>query len=301
MRKGIYVYLRQKGIGKIGVGEIAPLPWFGTETWQDAVTYCAELPRTLTQADIQAVPTQLPCMQFGIGMAYEAMYRRPDRPEKIENETLPICGLLPAGQNALTDWNSLWEQGHRTLKWKIGVAAIEDELDLLRSLTKVLPPVAKLRLDANGGLTHSEAVQWALECDRINANPANLTIEYLEQPLPPDQWRSLLTLASESQTPIALDESVATLKDLETWQQRKWLGYYVIKPLIMGFPWRIRQVCGGIDNPKVFSSVFESDIGKVAALELAQELGTDGLALGFGVDHWLAESPSVSISSSIFS
>jgi len=36
------------------------------------------------------------------------------------------------------------------LKWKIGVAAIQDELKIFHKLLQALPMLAQLRLDANG-------------------------------------------------------------------------------------------------------------------------------------------------------
>ncbi|MEM9138034.1 MAG: o-succinylbenzoate synthase, partial [Cyanobacteria bacterium P01_F01_bin.42] len=210
-----------------------------------------------------------------------------------------ICGLLPAGQSALSKWPTLWQEGFRTFKWKIGVADIGDELFILKALLKALPAEAQLRLDANGGLTLEQARSWLTECDRLRS--AAPTLEYLEQPLPTDQVRSLQALASNFQTPIALDESVASLAELQTWHERQWPGYYVLKPAIMGFPWAIRRACDQVSNPKIFSSVFEASVGQAAALGLAAELSAPNFALGFGVDHWLAESPSVSISSSTFS
>jgi len=40
--------------------------------------------------------------------------------------------------------------GYHTFKWKIGVAAIQDELKIFHKLLQALPMLAQLRLDANG-------------------------------------------------------------------------------------------------------------------------------------------------------
>ena len=298
IRQGIFVYLRDQ-FGAVGVGEISPLPGFGTESIEEAIAFCSSLPQHLALSEIIGISAHLPSVQFGFGTALEALQCSPCSKALLSADK--ICGLLPAGLKALTVWKELWQQGHRTFKWKIGVEDIETELFLFQSLMSQLPPRAKLRLDANGGLTLDQAQCWVSECDRYQRMSQSPAVEYVEQPLPPSQWQQLLWLSHQFKTAIALDESVATLADLETWQQRNWPGFYVLKPAIMGFPQAIRQVCRLITNPMIVSSVFEASVGRRKALELAQDLSSPEFALGFGVDHWLAESPSVSISSSIFS
>ena len=297
IRQGIFVVLRDRDSGAVGVGEIAPLPWYGTEIFEEAIAFCQSLSRTLDRRQILEIPDTLPCSQFGFGCALEAL----DGMSQPVQEPSPehICALLPAGREALSTWASLWQQGHRTFKWKIGVNGQESEI--FRQLMASLPSSARLRLDANGGLTEAEAERWLTECDRYHAVSTAPQIDYVEQPLPPEAWKSLLDLAQSFRTALALDESIATLLNLRQWQSRGWLGVYCLKPAIMGFPWALRANCQRLNNPTVFSSVFEAKVGRAASLGLAKELGTSILALGFGVDHWLAESPNVSISSSIFS
>jgi len=139
-----------------------------------------------------------------------------------------------------------------------------------------------LRLDANGGLTDVEASQWLHVCDR-----AGKIIEFLEQPLPVDQFDQMKKLSDRFSTPIALDESVVTLKQMKEVYQKGWNGIFVIKPSIAGSPSQIRQFCKSKNIDAVFSSVFETEIGREAALRLASELNTKhNRPVGFGVNHW---------------
>ncbi len=212
----------------------------------------------------------------------------------IPNSQFPISlaysGLLPAGEAALQVWQKLWQEGYSTLKWKIGVYPTPVELEILELLIQNLPASAKLRLDANGGLKFEEAKLWLLTCDRINANDElPVEIEYLEQPLPVDQFAAMLELSNRYKTAIALDESVATLKQLQYCFKQGWRGIFVIKPGIAGFPSRLRQFCQQYKIDAVFSSVFETAIGRLAALQLAAELSKQKKAIGFGINHWFAE------------
>ena len=99
----------------------------------------------------------------------------------------------------------------------------------------------------------------------------------------------MLELSKCYETPIALDESVATLKQLATCYQQGWRGIFVIKPGIVGSPSRLRQFCQQHEIDAVFSSVFETAIGRQAALQLAAELSRHNRAVGFGINHFFEQ------------
>jgi O-succinylbenzoate synthase len=202
---------------------------------------------------------------------------------KIQNlkSKIEFSCLLPTGEVVLDSWQIPWERGYRTFKWKIGVAAIADELAVFEQLMAVLPKTARLRLDANGGLTRQDAGQWL--------QVAQGRVEFLEQPLPPEELDAMLEMSAQYSTPIALDESVATLDRFEICYERGWRGIFVIKAAIAGSPQRLRQFCREHQPDVVFSSVFETEIGRQAALQLAAELSSPDRAVGFGVDRWFTE------------
>ena len=277
-------------------GEIAPVPWFGSETLEQALAFCAQLPPLLNFEQIAAIPSHLPTCQFGFGSALEGMEWHEARgtgheatggesEEKRTGCTSSITNsvLLPTGKAALVGWQKFWQRGDRTFKWKIGVADLETELALFQELMAQLPRNTQLRLDANGGLRLAEAERWLQVCE-------SWPVEYLEQPLPPDQLNDLLKLSAQYSTPLALDESVATLEQLKTCYELGWRGIYVIKPAIAGFPSHLRQFCQSHAIDAVFSSVFETTIGQRAGLKLAAELGNCDRAMGYGIAHWLNES-----------
>ncbi len=275
VREGLIIGLERED-GVIGWGEVAPIPWFGTETLEGAIAFCKSLPDFLTESDILSVPATLPVCQFGFGSAWEALSTPPFVPEY---ESSQISALLPAGDSALTAWPAFWAQGHRTFKWKIGVLEVPQELELFQTLTAALPNNAKLRLDANGGLTLEQAKQWLEMCDRIS----RITIEYLEQPLPPDRLEAMMQLTQAYATPLALDESVATVAQLQQCHVRGWQGVMVVKPVIAGYPQALQQFLKARTVDAVFSSVFETEVGRAAALSMAQKFNAKNRAVGFGV------------------
>jgi o-succinylbenzoate synthase len=287
VREGLLVGLHRED-GSVGWGEVAPIPWFGTETVEGAIAYFNHLPQVLSEVDIFAIPDTLPCCQFGLGSAWERLHALPSR---VELAPRKLSALLPAGEAACEVWPLLWQKGHRTLKWKIGVLPIDTELEIFRDLTNALPEGAKLRLDANGGLSLLDAQRWLENCDRLRSDFSDridpTKIEYLEQPLPPEEFEAMLHLGSIYHTSIALDESVATLGQLVRCHERGWRGVMVIKAAIAGYPQALRKFLAAHPLDAVFSSVFETAVGRAAALALAQEFNRKDRAIGFGVEETL--------------
>lgn len=275
-REGIILKLIDE-TGAIGWGEIAPLPWFGSETLATALDFCSQLGKVITTETIFSIPDRLPACQFGFESAWEAL----KHPQKV-NLNGNFSALLPTGAAALHTWQKLWQQGYQTFKWKIGVSPINEELEIFQKLIQALPNQAKLRLDANGGLNWQTANEWLKVCDIW-------AIEFLEQPLPVGEEKAILELSKQYSTPLALDESVATIAQLKACYQLGWRGVFVIKPCIAGSPFYLRNFCQQNNLDVVFSSVFETTIGREAALKLAAELSSKNRALGFGINHWFKE------------
>lgn len=270
--------------GKVSWGEISPIDWFGSETLEQALDFCNQLPAEITPEIIFDIPDKLPACQFGFESALESLAKTH---ESINYQNLTYSGLLPAGKSALDQWKTLWRQGYQTFKWKIGIDEISKEIKIFNSLIQKLPKSAKLRLDANGGLSYESAKLWLTTCENIKNK-----IEFIEQPLSVDKFSEMLELSNTYHTKIALDESVATLQQLEECYKQGWRGIFVIKPGIVGSPSQLRKFCQQHQIDVVFSSVFETAIGREAALKLAAELSQNNRAVGFGINHFFTEKDS---------
>ncbi|MEM9538639.1 MAG: o-succinylbenzoate synthase [Cyanobacteria bacterium P01_E01_bin.42] len=284
IREGIIISLLDE-INNIGRGEIAPLPWFGSETLTEAMQFLETLGEQIEREDIFCIPHRLPACQF----AFESALEELERPTSIENYSPTFSYLLPAGKRVLQQWKDVYKQGGRTLKWKIGVESIEAELKLFQQLTCQLPTDIRLRLDANGGLNLDMAKRWLEAAERAG------NIEFIEQPLPPENLSEMIKLKEEYRTDISLDESVATLRQLESCYHQGWQGIYVIKAAIAGSPQRLRQICREYAIAPVFSSVFETEIGRTSILRLARELSSPQRALGMGINAWFDPSYSTAV------
>jgi o-succinylbenzoate synthase len=61
----------------------------------------------------------------------------------------------------------------------------------------------------------------------------------------------------------------------------------VVKAAIAGYPQALRKFLATHPVDAVFSSVFETEVGRAAALALAQEFNCKERAIGFGVEDFL--------------
>jgi O-succinylbenzoate synthase len=258
--------------GRVGFGEVAPLPWFGTETLEQARAVCAGLGDRVDDGTLAQIDRRFGCVRFGLASALTR-----DEPPAWAHQRLAVAALLPAGRAALMQIDGALANGWLAFKWKVGVGDWEDELGLLDDLFARLPAYAKLRIDANGAWTVRQATRWLERC-------AERPVEFVEQPVPPGQVDALLGLAHDYPVTLALDEAVVRPEDLRRWHGRGWPGVYVVKPAIAGAPAELLATLTAIKADTVFSSALETCIGMRAALRVAfRYKGPQVRALGFGI------------------
>jgi o-succinylbenzoate synthase len=279
IRVGIIIQLTDD-LGISHQGEIAPIEWFGSESIEQAILWCQQVGDNITTAQIYQIPDYLPACQFGVGSALTAFTAASSTPVSIPN----LSTLLPSGAAAIPKIPALSAQGYSTFKWKMGVLPIVEEMAIWQQLIASLPAHGKLRLDANGGLSYAEAEQWLKICSQ------EPRIEFIEQPLGVNAIEQMQKLATIYDTPIAIDESVATFKLLQSAYAQGWRGIYVVKPGIAGFPWRLAEFIAQNQLDVVFSSVMETSVGRAAAVRLASGLKLTR-SMGFGVDEWFTKMP----------
>lgn len=267
--------------GQLRQGEIAPLPWFGTETLSEAIALCESFGSSVSLRQVQQIADHYPASQFGFESAILGL----SSPAFTAVSKERYCQLLARDNTLLAQLSESLAAGLRTFKVKIAIDDPAQEMPLCQAILDRLPDDGKLRLDANGGLALAQAQTWLEWGDRQSTKK----LEFIEQPLPPEQFNQMLAFQDLYQTPLALDESVATLKQLQQCYQRGWRGIFVIKAAIAGFPSQLQEFCQLHDLDLVFSTVFETRIGQQAILNLAQRWANPERALGFGGAHWFSE------------
>ena len=283
-REGVLVKISDEA-GNAGLGEAACLPWFGTETVDEAEAACAKFGEWIEEATLAEVPERLVCLRNAMAAARGELEEQPanangtERRAKDHAAYLGVAALLPAGRAVLAALGPKAEAGFRIFKWKVGVGDVADELGLLDDLCAVLPSGAKLRLDANGAWDRRKAERWLERC-------AERPVEFVEQPVAAEARGAedvLRGLAEDWPTPIALDESLAGDGDVERWIGAGWRGVWVIKTGLLGDVARTLARLEKAQAKVVFSSALETAVGARAALQWAFGWKGEARALGFGV------------------
>jgi O-succinylbenzoate synthase len=262
-REGFLVRIEESG--RVGYGEVAPLPEFGTETLAAASAFLQSFVANPTLE----VPGELPCCAFGLSAAATEV-SPPAR-------DYAVSALLPAGAAALAVAARKIEFGYRSLKWKIGVEPIEQELAAGRRLLDALPGGVALRLDANASLSLEALQKWLGLLADYRAK-----VDYLEQPLAVGEESAMALAMDQSGVPIALDESLNGMEGHRWTEPGAWAGPLVIKaPLMSDFEKLLARLVPVADQV-VMSSVFETGIGLKNSLRLADAL--PGLRRPIGFD-----------------
>jgi O-succinylbenzoate synthase len=237
------ILLRTQSDQGTGYGEIAPWPGFPTETIEQSLEFLrsaqGNLPHLLAAVD--ASPAPLPCLSAALSSCrhWEAI--------AAFAGNLPCAGLLTL---SAMEADAKIAAGFRTLKIKISPETSE------ATIRGVLDRGScRLRLDANGSLDLQAARRWT-EFARAHAQ-----VEFLEQPLPVGH-PGYASLGTEK---IALDESFLTPGGVD------WAGTIVVKPLLAGDWDALRAWRRAHAGEVVYSSCFETAIGRQAALWLAAQ------------------------------
>jgi L-Ala-D/L-Glu epimerase len=117
-----------------------------------------------------------------------------------------------AAMQRMRDWMAVVEV--KAVKVKLGSpAGIAADQAMLLAVKSVMPPDAKLSIDANGGWNLADAIalsHWL----------ADQGVTYIEQPLPAGQEADLPALFRQSPLPIFVDESCFTSRDIPALSDR---------------------------------------------------------------------------------
>jgi len=237
------IILRTQSDQGTGYGEIAPWPGFPTESVEQALEFLRSAQGNLPHlvAAVDASPTPLPCLSSALSSC------------RLWDKIIGFGGSLPcAGLMTLSvmETEAKVAAGFKTLKVKISPETSEESI---HGVLSRFP--GSLRLDANGSLDLQTARRWT-EFARAQAQ-----VEFLEQPLPVGHPG----YASLGPDKIALDESFLTPGGID------WSGIVVVKPLLAGdwddlLAWRTTRA-----DAVVYSSCFETAIGRQGALWLASQ------------------------------
>jgi o-succinylbenzoate synthase len=209
---------------------------------------------------------------------------------------IPVWGLLGAGSATSVTCNATlpagnpatlralaerWAgDGFRTFKLKVGVAGDVAQVAAMREL---LGPGARLRVDANGAWSESEAVE------RLRAMGRH-TIELAEEPV--QGLRQLAALRPRTRIPLSADESVNSARDAREAVELGACSLATVKLAKVGGIAAALEVAEVL--PVYLSSALEGPVGIAAAVHAVQALPpravTSELAHGLATERLFSAS-----------
>ena len=290
-REGFLLRLTTDG-GIIGLGEGAPLPEFDGATLTDCqAAFEALLPAVsglplaglaLCLDDLAGRPVPAAVRAALDAAALDAIGKQRGQPvaallcpfpraEVEANATIPSADAettVAAAGRAAAD-------GYRTLKLKVGVRPLRDDLTLVRAVRRALPD-ATIRLDANGAWGETTA---AHALDAL----APFAIELVEQPVPAADLDAMARLRRTSPIPIGADEAILGLEHARRAIDAGSADVLIVKPGIAGGV----SVARAIDDlaraaglRTIVTTALEVGPGLAAALHAAAMLHDDAPACG---------------------
>lgn len=235
-----YVTLEKNGVR--GVGECSVLPDLSCDA-MPTDRYEALLRKACQWVEqTDGIPYEMlrpyPSILFGLEMAFAQLDANgstalSETPFAQGKEGIPINGLVWMGsfEEMYARQEEKLRLGFHCVKLKIGAIDFERELELVRHIReRFTRQQIELRVDANGGFTPDNAMERLTELARYD-------IHSIEQPIKQHQWNDMARLCRESPLPIALDEELIGVNELE--QKARLLdtirpAYVVLKPSLHG-------------------------------------------------------------------
>lgn len=199
--------------------------------------------------------------------------------------TIPINGLVWMGDKEFMQQQieSKLAAGFNTIKMKIGAIDFDTEINLLKTIReRYSAHEITLRVDANGAFTPGNALQ---KLEKLAA----LEIHSIEQPIKPGQHKAMKELCAKTLLPIALDEELIGVFEVEKKQEileEINPQYIILKPSLIGGVKGSNEwisLANKQNIPYWITSALESNIGLNAISQYTHTLGVtlpQGLGTG---------------------
>lgn len=278
-------FIRIQNKGNVGIGEcgiLRGLSYDDRPDYEEMLRWaCANIskgPEILWEELIE-----FPSIQAGVEMAYlsldsKDLYTLFPSPFTEGKKEIAINGLVWMGDEVFMrdQIQTKLEQGFDCIKMKIGAIDFKQEFALLSKVRKEFDKdKITLRVDANGGFAFAKAQQ-------ILQQLSILDIHSIEQPIAANQWDKMRELCENTPVPIALDEELIGVTDIE--KKNKLLTtiqpqYIILKPSFIGGFQGSEQ---WIDLAKTHNigwwvtSALESNVGLNAIAQWAYTLDPEG-------------------------
>ncbi len=291
-RRGFVISLKNLAKAQ-GIGEAAPLPEFGSESYEDDEKALENINLNLKLDLNNILPSietslaefdHLPALRSGLEQAIlnlicvERTTTLSELFHKPVARNIAVNGVIgmAAKEEAVNRAKELKSKGFRTLKIKTGRDKFEDDLEIIRAIRNEAGRNTNLRIDANGKWTPEEAADNLKQLEQFE-------IEYAEQPV--KDIIDFPAVSAGTTIPLAADESVRSYTDALDIMKNRSASVLILKPMMLGGLTHTLKIIDEAEKEGmkiVITSSFESSIGRSAAVFAAailKEQTAHGLAV----------------------
>jgi o-succinylbenzoate synthase len=284
-RNGFIVKLESSS-GKIGIGDSAPFPEYGSETYEDDENFLDNFNINLN-LDLNNIEQSigenlnsfdsLPCLKHGFEQALLSLVCNEkgisinellNVQSKKKINVNAVLGFLSPKESAEAALKKI-EDGFKTIKIKIGRDNFDEDYKCIEALRKSCGNEINIRADVNGKWEWDKAVKNIQALEEFN-------LEYVEQPV--NTLNDFVELSKKVKTPLAVDESIRNTADAEKFISNKAASVLVLKPMMLGgiIPTiKIIKMAEQAGIKSVITTSFESVIGRASSVFAASLIKED--------------------------
>lgn len=294
-RKGFVISLKSSS-DKVGIGDVAPFPEFGSETYEQAenkidnLKFELRIEKENIQESLKNILgdfNSFPSLRHGLEQAiinllcneYESSVSqllniKLNRKVNVN----AVIGFLDPEEAASRSLKFI-EDGFQTIKVKTGRNNFDDDLKTLILIRNTVGDKINIRIDINGKWSLNEAEKYLRRLEK-------LSIEFAEQPV--NSIQEFIELKQRTSIPLAADESIRNLESAERFISSNAIDFVILKPMMLGgvIPTlEIIELAEKNNITPIVTSSFESSIGRANAVIAASACKSE-IAHGLAVSHY---------------
>lgn len=274
-REGVTIEI-ETDAGLVGLGDVAPLPEFGTADVAACLRALDDVAPRLAGVDFtDAVCAFDAACQDGALAPLRCAVESACIDIEARVAGVRVAALLAAEPARAVPVNAIVADereaasavgaGYRCLKLKVGSATGAEDLARVVAARRAIGPQVALRLDANGAWDEAEAIAFLEAVARYD-------IEFIEQPVAAGDLGAMRRVREAVDVPIAADEDVTGVEAARRVIDASAVDVLVVKPAVAGGLRRamdIVQLARGAGLDAVVTSAMESGVGVAGALHVA--------------------------------
>jgi o-succinylbenzoate synthase len=297
-RKGFILSLKSQS-GNIGIGDVSPLPEFGSETYGQAEQRIASINIDL-RVGIEDIKHSLknllsdfnshPVLRHGLEQAITNLIcnERNITPAellelKLKKEISVNAAIgFQAPDESVHSAKKFIDEGFKTIKIKTGKKNFDEDFNTIKAIRESVGDEIKIRIDSNGKWTVDKAAEYL---NRLQ----EFSIEYAEQPV--NSLNEFKELKQKTTVPLAADESIRDIDSAKKFISGKNIDYVILKPMMLGGLIPTLDIIEFAEKNNVIpviTSSFESAIGRGYAVIAAASVKAD-IAHGMSVSKYFED------------